>query len=412
METVYRRLAGIDVHKKMLAVVVRSEEGGTPHYEERKFGATQGEIQHLAAWLQQQQVGEVAMESTAQYWRPVWYGLEAHFRLHLTHPLKTRAPQGRKRDFRDARRLADRWASGDLEESFIPGAEQRGWRWLTRSRVQLRRLIVIVRNRVEGLLEEGGIKLTSVVTDTFGVSGWAILQQLVQGESTPEVLAGEARGALRKKEAQLREALAGKLEPTYRFLLKQNLDQVEILRRQIRELDEQLAVAMQHHAPTLLRLSRIPGVDWVAAEDLLAEIGPTAATFPSPEQFASWVGVCPGSRESAGISYSSRSAKGNCYLRRLLCQIAWAAVHTKDTSFQYLFARLKPKIGSKGAAWAVAHRIAKVVWLLLHEGVQYQERGPSQPNPETLARKLRHLVGQFARAGLDPHQVLNSVLPA
>ena len=150
------------------------------------------------------------MESTAQYGRPVWYGREAHFRLHLTHPLKTRAPQGRKRDFGDARRLADRWASGDLEESFIPGAEQRGWRWLTRSRVQLRRLIVIVRNRVEGLLEEGGIQLTSVVTDTFGVSGWAILPQLVPGESTPEVLAGGARGALRKKQVQLREALAGR----------------------------------------------------------------------------------------------------------------------------------------------------------------------------------------------------------
>jgi transposase len=169
---------------------------------------------------------------------------------------------------------------------------------------------------------------------------------------------------------QLREALAGQLEPTYRFLLQQNLDQVELLRRQMRELDEPLAVAMQHHAPTWLRLSRIPGVDWVAAEDLLAEIGPAAATFPSPEQFASWVGVCPGSRESAGISYRNRSAKGNCYLRRLLCQIAWAAVHTKDTFFQCLFVRLKPKIGSKGAAWAVAHRIAKVVWLLLHEGVQ------------------------------------------
>lgn len=129
METAaHRHLAGIDVHKKMLAVVVRRERGERQEYEKRKFGTTRKEIEHLAAWLQQEQVGEVIMESTAQYWRPVWYGLEAHFKLHLTHPLKTRGPRGRKWDLRDAQRLADRWSSGDLEESFVPGAEQRQWR--------------------------------------------------------------------------------------------------------------------------------------------------------------------------------------------------------------------------------------------------------------------------------------------
>ena len=204
METAaHRHLAGIDVHKKMLAVVVRRERGERIEYEKRKFSTTQKEIQHLAAWLQQEQVGEVVMESTAQYWRPVWYGLEAHFRLHLTHPLKTLAPRGRKSDFRDAQRLADRWSSGDLEESFVPGAEQRQWRWLTRRRVQLRRLIGIVRNQVEGLLEQGGIKLTAVASDPFGVSGWAMLQLIAKGERDVTVLAREARGRLRQKEAQL-----------------------------------------------------------------------------------------------------------------------------------------------------------------------------------------------------------------
>lgn len=410
--TVDRRLAGIDVHKNMLAVVVRSDEGGRPQYQERKFGTTRSEIEHLAAWLQQEQVGEVVMESTAQYWRPVWHGLESHFRLHLTHPVKTRAPHGRKRDFRDARRLADRWASGDLEASFIPNQEQRQWRALTRSRVSLGRMIVIVRNRVEGLLEHGGIKLTSVVTDSFGVSGYAILQKLAEGESDPAKLVQEARGALRKKEAQLREALAGKLDEISQLLLRQSLEEVDLLRKQIQQLDEALAIAMQPHLPTLVRLMKMPGVDRVAAEQLLAEIGPTAAAFPSPEQFASWVGVCPGSRESAGVSYSSRSANGNCYLRRVLCQIAWSAVHTKDTFFHGLFTRLKPRIESKGAVWAVAHRVAKVVWFVLHEAVEYQERGPAKPNPETLKRKLRNLVRQLTRVGVDPREAFNSALPA
>ncbi len=406
-----RRIAGIDVHKKMLAVVVRSDAGGKLEYQERKFGTTRSEIAHLAEWLHQQQVSEVVMESTAQYWRPVWYGLEPEFALHLTHPVKTRAPQGRKRDFRDARRLTDRWASGDLQESFIPNQEQRQWRSLTRSRVHLQRMIVMVRNQVEGVLEHGSIKLTSVVTDSFGVSGWAILQQLAKGESDPEKLCQQARGALRKKEGQLREALAGKLDGVSRLQLKQSLQQVELLRQQIQELDRALASAMQHHLPALVRLMKLPGVDRVAAEQLLAEIGPTAAAFPSPEQFASWVGVCPGSRESAGVCYSSRSAKGNGYLRRLLCQIAWGAVHTKDSFFQSLFNRWKPKLEAKGAVWAIAHRIAKVVWLLLHEGVSYQERGPAQPNPETLKRKLRNLVRQFTRLGVDPSEAFHAALP-
>lgn len=407
MDTSYRNVAGIDVHKRMLAVVVRREQDGELTYEKRKFGTTGSEIQHLAAWLNQQQVAEVVMESTAQYWRPVWHGLEPHFRLHLCHPLKVRAPQGRKRDFRDAQRLADRWHSGDLEDSFIPGAEQRGWRWLTRTRVQLNRLIGVVRNRVEGLLEQGGVKLTAVATDPFGVSGWAMLKLLAQGETDVTVLVAEARGRMRKKEAALKEALTGKLDPVCRTLLQQNLDQVELLRRQIAEINQVLAESMQAHAATLLRLSKIPGVDVTAAQELLAEIGPGASAFASAPQFASWVGICPGSQESAGICHSHRSAKGNRYLRRLLCQIAWAAIHTKDTFFAGLFARLLPRIEGKGAAWAVAHRMAKVAWMVLHEGVEYVEQGSAPLNPRTLARKFRRLMREFARAGIDAKPLLD-----
>jgi transposase len=138
------------------------------------------------------------MESTAQYWRPVWYGLEAHFQLHLTHPLKTKGPRGRKRDFRDAQRLADRWDSGDLEASFIPGAEQRSWRWLTRSRVHSKRKIGVIRCQVEGLLEQGGIKLSAVASDLFGVSGWAMLEQIAKGSTDVEAMLKLACGGLRK----------------------------------------------------------------------------------------------------------------------------------------------------------------------------------------------------------------------
>jgi transposase len=405
MESADRCIAGVDVHKRMLAVVIR-KPSQTLEYIQRKFGTTKNEIRHLAAWLQHHSISDVVMESTANYWRPVWYGLEQHFKLHLTHPLKTRAPRGRKRDYRDARRLADRWHSGDLEESFIPGAEQRCWRWLTRARVQMKRKMAVIRNQVEGILEEGGIKLAAVVTDIFGVSGWAMLEKIAQGERDIDELMGEVRGRLKKKRAQLEEALLGVLEPVYQMLLKQQMEQVQMLRRQVEEINGALAVAMKDHVEALVRLAKIPGIDLYAAQELLAEIGVRALAFPSGEQFASWVGVCPGSQESAGVNYSRRSAKGNRYLRRLLCQIAWAAVHTKDTFFGALFARLKPRIEAKGAAWAIAHRVSHIIWLVLHEEVEYKERGPAPLDPRKLERKFKRLARELARQGINVKTIL------
>lgn len=411
METLYRScLAGIDVHKKMLAVVVRREAAEGVEYVKRKFGTMRGEIEHLTAWLQQEGVEEVVMESTAQYWRPVWYGLEPHFRLHLTHPLKTKAPRGRKRDYRDAQRLADRWRSGDLEGSFIPDAEHRSWRWLTRARVHLKKKIGVLHCQVEGLLEEGGIKLAAVASDLFGVSSWAMLELIVKGETDPERLVQEARGDLRKKSDALREALAGRLQPRYRLLLRQALDQVRLLVAQVEEINRELTAALKDCAAALVRLTQVPGINVYAAQELLSEIGPRAAAFPSAEQFASWAGVCPGSKESAGVCYSSRSAKGNRYLRRLLCQIAWGAIHTKNSFFSELFARFKPRLEAKGANWAVAHRIAKIIWLILHDEVNYEEKGPAPLNPRTLVRKVRRLVSQFETQGMDIRTCLNDIL--
>lgn len=406
MDSVYRRVAGIDVHKRMLAVVVRQECGERREYEKRKFGTTCREIQHVAAWLQQRGVEEVVMESTAQYWRPVWYGLEPYFRLHLTHPLRTRAPRGRKWDYRDAQRIADRWSSGDLEESYIPDAEQRSWRWLTRTRVHLKRKLGMVQNQVEGLLEQCQIKLSAVVSDLFGVSSWAMLEQMARGIQDVDQLVEQARGSLRHKKELLREALAGRVEGVYQLLLQQHLEQARLLERQVEEINRTLAGLMREHLPVLHRLTQIPGVDLYAAQELIAEIGPQASAFSSAEQFASWVGLCPGSQESAGVSYSRRSAKGNRYLRRLLSQIAWAAIHTRHCFFAHLFVRLKPRLEGQAAAWAVAHRMGKVIWLVLHRGVDYIEKGAALPNERTLFRKFQRILKDFGKLGLDVHSLL------
>ena len=406
MKPLFGNTAGIDVHKKMLAVIVRRHVDGKTVYEKRKFGTTRDEIEHLAAWLKQQEVVDVVMESTAQYWRPVWYGLEPHFRLPLSHPLKTKAPRGRKTDFRDAQRWADRWTAGDLEESFVPEPEQRSWRWLTRTRLDFKVKIGVVRNQIEGLLEQGGIKLAAVVSDLFGVSGWAMLKLISQGETDAAKIAAEARGTLRKKKAALAEALAGRLDPVYLLLLRQYLEQIETVQEHIAQIHKALGEAMKPPHQTLERLCRVPGIDLAAAQEILAEIGPNVDPFASAGKLASWVGVCPGNKESAGISYSHRAAKGNRYLRRLFSQIAWAAVRTKGTFFESMFYRLLPKIESQGAAWAVAHRIVRLIWLMLKTGVEYIEKGPTPMNPRTLVRKLRRLAKQFEAHGLDPKSFL------
>ena len=401
-------IVGVDVHKRVLAVVVRVVRAdGAVEYVKRKFGTTLQELQmHLVAFLQSHKVTVVVMESTAQYWRPVWYALEGHFQLYLVNPLQVRAPGGRKRDYRDAQRLADRWASGDLRASYVPGQEQREWRAMTRNRVHLKRKIGVTRCQVEGLLELGSIKLSSVVTDIFGASGWAMLELIAKGVTDVEELVKEARGTLRLKESKLKEALNGSLSVPYRLLLRQHLDQVKLYRQQVEELNQQLSNAMQFHLPALARLCKVPGVDLYAAQELLAEIGPKAAAFPSANDLAGWIGICPGSKESAGVNYSSRSAKGNRYLRRLLLQVAWAAIHSKDTFFAGLFKRLQPRIQGKGAAWAVAHRITRVVWLLLHQEVDYKEKGPGKVSPQTLEKKLRRLLKEFAKHGIDPRPML------
>jgi len=351
----------------------------------------------------------VVMESTAQYWRPVWYALEGQFEQRLVNPLQVKAPGGRKRDYRDAQRLADRWASGDLQASFVPGQEQREWRELTRTRMHLKRKIGVVRCQVEGLLETGTIKLSSVVSDTFGVSGWAMLELLAKGVTDVEVLVKEARGVLRLKEEKLKEALGGKLSETNRLILRCHLDVVQLYRDQVEKINQHLSKEMMHHLPALTRLTRIPGIDLYSAQELLAEIGPKAAAFAAPGSFAGWVGICPGSKESAGVNYSTRSAKGNRYLRRLLLQVAWAATRTKDTFFASLFKRFLPRLQGKGAAWAVAHRIARVVWMVLHNEVEYKEQGPGKVSLRTLDKKFKRILAEFAKHGIDPRTIMSEI---
>jgi transposase len=410
------RIAGIDVHKKVLAVVVSNVEiEGEYQFERRMFGSSPDQLRSLAAWLLEQEVEEVVMESTAQYWKPVWETLERYWKpirekregagrrsgtLHLAQAQSNRGPRGRKKDFRDAERLAKRLVARELTLSFVPDAEQRLWRTVTRKKNQLRRDRVRLHNQLESLLEEAHIKLSSLVSDLLGASARRMLKALADGETNPAALAALADRKLRATPEQLCDALGAcaELKPVYRRLVKMALEQLQFLEQQIGQLDQELATLLHPHQDAVERLAEVPGLGVDSAQQIIAEVGPTAATFPSAKQLSSWVGVCPGDEESAGVNYSHRSPKGNRQMRRILNQTANAATKTKGSIFDIVYRRSVTRLGHNQAIGLIGHRQCRLIWLILHQGVRYEERGPAVTK-ESKQRRTSKMIRQLRSLG-------------
>jgi transposase len=334
----------------------------------------------------------------------VWVALEdSGLRRHLAHAHSKGARRGRKSDFRDAERLVHRLVAGELVLSYVPAEEQQGWRLLTRTRYQLVCERGRVQSQIEGLLEDAQIKLSSVITDLLGASGRRILQALVEQQDPhdPAKLAELGHAKLRASREQLSDAWDGRWLNRHRFLLGLHLDRIRQLDSQIEQIQQQTAAAMQSCQEALARLIRVPGIRTEGALQMLAEIGPTAEAFPTPEQLASWVGVCPGQQESAGQSYSRRSAKGNWQMRRWLSQAAHAAAHAKGSFFESLYRRLVVRLGPQKAIWAVAHRLCRLIWKLLPQGVPYQERGAPTASPQSIRRRQLKLKAEFRKLGFQ-----------
>jgi transposase len=394
------KVAGIDVHKKVLMVVVCDDSVPEWEPERRRFGTTTSELCELSTWLREQGVQEAVMESSAQYWRPVWYELEPHMHLQLAQAFSNRAPRGRKHDFRDAERLIRRLVAGELTLSFVPEPEQRTWRTMTRMKVQLTEDKSRLHSQLECLLEEMRIKLSSVISDLLGVSGYRILRALAGGETDPKKLAALGDDRLQCTDKQLIDALTGSPQPVHLQLLALYLDRHQMLVGQIAKLDGMIAQAMKPHQEAVAWLAAAPGFGADSAQQVIAEVGAEAGTFPSAAHLSAWVGTCPGRDESAEENHSSRSAKGNKYLRRVLNQAAHAAVKKKGSHFQALFRRLLPRLGYKAAIWAVAHRLCRLLGKILHEGVTYLERG-SEPDPRTKRRRAQKLVKTLRKLGYE-----------
>jgi transposase len=388
------RIAGIDVHKEMLAVVVADVGGiGEYRFQRRKFGTTDSQLKEMAEWLRSEGVEEAVMESTAQYWKPVWRQLEPQCELHLAQAKSNRAPRGRKQDYQDAERLVRRHVAGELILSFVPDAEQRLWRILSRTRQQLTRDRIRLYNQLESFLEDARLKLGICVTDLLGVSSLRMLRRIADGETDPAQLAKLADANLKASQGKLIDALRAvdSLKPLQRHVLKMFLERMDLIDTQIKSLQQELSVALSEHQDAVMRLAKIPGLGPDSAQQIIAEVGPEAGTFPAAENLASWVGVCPGREESAEVSKSNRSPKGNCAMRRLLNQAANAAIKTKGSWLQIQYRRLVVRLGHKQAIWAIAHRLCTLVWIILHRKEEYIEYGQERSKQALKLRTTRQL---------------------
>src|ERR1700680_4098052 len=290
--------------------------------------------------------GSIWWPGCAQYWKPIWLDLEPHFgQLHLAQAQSNRAPKGRKHDFADAQRLTRRLLAGELILSFVPDAEQRGWRTITRAKVQLVRDRVRLQNQLEASLEETRIKLSSVVSELLGLSGRRMRRALAEGESDPVELAKLGDFRLKCSKEELADALRGQWPPLHRQMLQLFLERLVLLDRQTQQLDRMAAESMQPYEDAVIRLAEAPGFGPDSAQQTIAEVGAQTKSFGSCPQFASWTGICPDREESAEHNHSSRSPKGNKFLRRILKQAAQAAVKKKGSHFQIVFRPWLPKLG-------------------------------------------------------------------
>lgn len=399
MEVVYKRCCGLDVHKETVVACLLIREGGKVTKEVRTFLTMTVDLVVLHDWLKAHQVTHVAMESTGVYWRPVFNLLEDDFTVLLVNAAHIKNVPGRKTDVKDCEWIADLLSHGLLKGSFIPPEPIRDLRDLTRYRKSLIDERVREVNRLQKVLEAANIKLSSVATDVMGASGRAMLEALTKGSTDPSVLSDLAKGRLRKKLPQLRQALEGRFRSHHQFMVGEILNHLDFLDEAIERVSEEVCKRSAPFSEKVTLLDLIPGIDRRVAEGVLSEIGVEMSRFPTDKHLASWAGLCPGNNESGGKRKSGKTRKGNSWLRRYLTEAAWAATRKKGSYLAALYNRLAVRRGKKKALVAVAHRLLVIIYHMLEDEAPYRELGADHFDKINKAQIQRHHVKRLESLG-------------
>jgi len=403
MQVVYERCAGLDVHQKtVVACVLVSGPDGATQDTVRTFSTMTTDLARLSAWLSEEQVAGVALESTGVYWIPVFNLLEeGGHPVILVNPQHMKVVPGHKTASADSKWLADLLRHGLLKASFIPPAAIREVREVLRHRKTLVGERSQEINRLQKVLESANIKLAVVASDILGVSGRQMLEALADGEDDPAVLAGFAKRRLRAKLDQLRQALEGRVKPHHRLLIRALLEHISFLQSSIEQLDEVVGHRLAPFQQALVLLQSIPGVSRTAAAAIIAEIGVDMSRFASGKHLASWAGVCPGNKQSGGKRLSGAITHGNPWLRGILGQVAWAAIRSKGSSFGARFRRIARRQGKQKALVAVMHNLLTVVYAVLRNQRAYAELGPEYYQPQDPVHRARAHVRHLEQLGFS-----------
>jgi transposase len=435
MDLLHAHGAGLDVHKKTVVAHARiTDPQGRVTRHTRTFGTMTADLLNLAAWLLSLEITHIAMESTGEYWKPIYNILEGSFTVLVVNAQHMKNVPGRKTDVKDAAWIADLLCHGLVRGSFIPPAPQRDLRDLTRQRTNLVRDRATVVNRLQKVLEWANIKLAAVVSDVVGVSAREMLAAIVDGQSDVTLLADLARGRMREKRADLERALHGRVRDHHRFVIASHLEQIDFLDAQIASFDDQIVACVNEQAPPTAPAATdtpaataplstgatddlswegaidiwdsVPGIGRRLAEQLVAEIGPQMREFPSAAHLASWAKVAPGNRESAGKRLSGKTGKGNRWLRTSLVQAAHSAVKVKSSALAAYYRRLAKRMSGKKAIMAVAHKILTIGYRLLSKRELYREPDLSvrdaQRTEQLAAQMQRRLERLGYRVRIEP----------
>ena len=411
MDVLYPNCAALDVHKKtVVACHLTRDAQGKDIFTKRTFKTMTADLLALSDWLAAKGATHVAMESTGEYWKPVYNILEGNFDLVVANSQHVKNVPGRKTDQNDAQWLAELHQHGLIQASFVPPAPQRDLRELTRHRSNFIRERVNLVNRLHKTLESANIKLACVATDVMGVSGRAILDALVAGETSVLLMAELSRGRLRSKRAELEKALEGRVKPHHRFILSELLCQIDSLDETIARFDAQIEAVCRPFEEAIAHIDTVTGVGRAVAEGIVAEVGTDMSRFASADHLSAWAGVAPGNHQSGGKRLSGRIRRGNQHLRRLLVQAAHAAAHTHGTYLAAQYHRLAARRGKKRAIIAVAHSILVIVYHLISRNEDYNDLGGNYFDQRKPEATVRRLVSRLTQLGY--HVELNPPTPA
>lgn len=399
------RCAGVDVGKERLAVTILvGPLAGEPRSEYREFGTTVGGLQVLRQWLQAEGITHVVMESTGSYWKPVLNVLEDGFQVYLANPHEVKNRKGHKTDKQDSWWLAHLLRHAMIRPSFVPPRGLRELRDLTRRRRKMIGVATGERNRVDKILQDANVKLSSALSDIFGVSGQLMLEALLKGQASAEQIAQFAQRRAKRKIPEIIAALEGhRLNDHHRQMIRYSLEHLRFLEEHLQELDQQIVAKIEAlgYGPQWQLLQTVPGVKENSAASVLAEVGPDMGQFGSEKKLSSWAGVCPGNNRSAGKDKGSKTTKGNRWLRGTLTECAWGASGKKDCFLKQKFWRLASKKQRKPpATMAVAHTLLVLCYQVLKSGEPYQERGLPLMDDKQRSRLIYHHVRRLGKLGI------------